>query len=79
MGVHDEFFETRECMRSSEILRFHSILPCYLASSFFLSSGARPVLPMGVTPEATTKCLHLHVGSTYCLPTILFLPSLSCR
>jgi hypothetical protein len=31
----------------------------------YISSGARPALPMGVSPETTAKCLHLVVGSTF--------------
>ena len=33
---------------------------------FYISSGARPALPMGVAPEATAKCLYLVVGSPFC-------------
>jgi hypothetical protein len=37
------------------------------------SSGARQALPMGVALEATTKCLHLDVGSTLLWVNSIFL------
>ena len=50
------------------------IIYVYFLLTFFfnkLSSGARPALPMGVAPEATAECLHLDVGSTFFIDSIL--------
>ena len=39
-------------------------------------SGARPVLPMGVAPEALVGCMHRITGSKNFVELLLFLASL---
>jgi hypothetical protein len=40
----------------------------------YISSGARSALPMGVAPEATTKCLYLVVGLTSIILSLFYRP-----
>jgi hypothetical protein len=63
---------TRRCTVISSTATFLYCL-CILFPSFpFFLSGAQPPLPMGVAPEARTKCLHLVVGSTSVIHPLYF-------